>query len=155
MDHEWNRLRRQNRRESRGAILHVLLRAYRWMLLALACLVILIILSWHDVLDIGDLFPLQEALVVWAIFLVCRISPALRLWRHHVAATLYYEDIAEGVCPDRGMQITPENGWKWYRKQRSPWWISLKRARPEIHVDDALARLEGCNPSPRASREDI
>jgi hypothetical protein len=102
--------------------------------------------------DLGSTWPLLLASGLWAATLCWIVPDALRHWRRYVAMRLYYEDIADGVCPDRGMQITPKNGWKWYRQNGSPWWINSKRARPKVHVADAIARLEGRNPPRRPPR---
>jgi hypothetical protein len=51
-------------------------------------------------LDIGDSVPLQLALVMWGIFFPTVISSTLHMWRHHIVARLYYEDIADRVYAD-------------------------------------------------------
>jgi len=113
---------------------------------AVVCALHTSVVGWFAALDLGSAIPLQWALVMWGATLGWIVPDAFYEWQRHVAARLYYEDIADGVCPDRGIQMTPENGWKWYRRQGSPWWISSKRLRPWAHPDDALARLEGRNP---------
>ncbi|KWN18175.1 hypothetical protein WT83_12005 [Burkholderia territorii] len=108
---------------------------------------------------LGTTWPLLIEAALWAATLCWIVPDALRHWRRHAAMRLYFEDIADGVCPDRGMQITHRNGMKWYRQQGSPLWISARRARPKVCVADALARLQGGNPPPRrpsaAQRESI
>ncbi|CAB3722517.1 hypothetical protein LMG22037_04896 [Paraburkholderia phenoliruptrix] len=98
---------------------------------------------------LGSTWPLLMEAGLWAATLCVIGWDVRRLWRQRMAMRLYYEDIADGVCPDRGMQITAANGWKWYRRQGSPWWISSKRPRPRVYVADALARLAGHNSSTR------
>ncbi|KVT80423.1 hypothetical protein WT25_16860 [Burkholderia territorii] len=61
----------------------------------------------------GSSWPLLVEVARWAATL-CQIVPdMLRHWRRAVAMRLYFEDIADGVCPDRGMQITQRNGMRW------------------------------------------
>ncbi|MBR7985276.1 hypothetical protein LGN09_04095 [Burkholderia cenocepacia] len=89
---------------------------------------------------------------LWAATL-CWVGPdALRHWRQQVAMRLYHEDIADGVCSDRGMQITAANGWRWYKQRGSPLWISSKRVRPKVRVGDAFYRLYGDLPRPQPVR---
>ncbi|AXF22678.1 hypothetical protein CUJ89_19365 [Burkholderia pyrrocinia] len=115
----------------------------------MACAVYTSVVGWYAALDLNSPIPLQWALVMWGATFGWIVSDVFNEWQHHVAARLYYEDIADGVCPDRGMQITSANGWKWYRRQGSPWRISSKRVRPQVHPVDAIARLQGRNPPPR------
>ncbi|WP_038492225.1 hypothetical protein [Collimonas arenae] len=49
--------------------------------------------------------------------------------RLHIAYDLYYQDIFDGICPDRGADINYKNGWKWYRKQGYPKQIDPSRQR--------------------------
>jgi hypothetical protein len=75
----------------------------------------------------------------------CWIVPdALRHSRWHAARRLYLEDIADGVCPDRGIQITERNAQRWHREKGSPLWISAKR--PRVNPLDALTRFEARHP---------
>ncbi|TCW77443.1 hypothetical protein C5O80_34290 [Burkholderia sp. SRS-46] len=115
----------------------------------MVCALYTSVVGWLAALDLDSPIPLQWALVTWGATVGWIVADAFYEWQHHVAARLYYEDIADGVCPDRGMQIAPENGWKWYRRQGSPWWINPKRVRPWVHPADAIARLKGGNLPPR------
>ncbi|VWC93202.1 hypothetical protein BCO18175_03528 [Burkholderia contaminans] len=119
-----------------------------------ACALYTTVVGWLAALDFGSSVPLQWALMLWGATFGWIVAEAFYEWQLHLAARLYCEDIADGVCPDRGMQMTSANAWKWYRRQGSPWWISSKRARPDTHPVDAIARLECRNPPPRNAQRD-
>lgn len=137
------------KREYRRRLHRLHLPLYFIWLSALMIAIYTSVVSWLAANDLGSPNPIQYALVIWGATLGWLIPDAGYAWQQHVARTLYYEDIADGTCPDRGAATTPENGWKWYRQQGSPWWISAKRKRPWTHPADAIARLEGRDSPPR------
>ncbi|WP_159068991.1 hypothetical protein [Burkholderia metallica] len=119
-----------------------------------ACALYTTVVGWFAALDLGSAIPLQWALILWGATFGWIVAEAFYEWQLHLAARLYYEDIADGVCPDRGMEMTSANAWKWYRRHGSPWWISSKRVRPGTHPADAIARPKGCNPPRRNAQPD-
>jgi len=66
------------------------------------------------------------------LFAAIEICSALYMvWRSRrarVVYELYYEDIFDGVCPDRGSDINRKNAWAWYRRHGSPKKILRPRA---------------------------
>lgn len=148
---------RHRRSEARKRALRywslTLWRIYRWLLLSMLSPVIMIAMGMTF-----DGEPGSEA-TVWIGGVALAFVPCwgiwifVPIWRGHLAMRLYFEDIADGTCPNRGWQISRANGWKWYRKRGSPWWISARRERPWAHPGDAIARLEGRNPPSRQRRK--
>lgn len=144
----------QTREKAYSRTLHRLrLPMYCCWLGALACAIWTSVVGWLAAVDLGSAIPLIYALAMWGATFGWIIAETIHEWQAHVARTLYYEDIADGVCPDRGAAITPENGWKWYKQQGSPWRVNHKRPRPKVHPSEALARLMGEDPAPRYRQE--
>ncbi|NPT57894.1 hypothetical protein [Paraburkholderia elongata] len=143
----WERYqRREARKEAWRYWSRTLWRVYRWLLLSMLSPAIMIAMGMAFDGEPGSKATVWIGGVVLAFVPCWGIWTFVPIWRDHVAMRLYFEDIADGACPDRGWQISRANGLKWYRKQGSPWWISAKRERPWAHPGDAIARLEGREP---------
>jgi hypothetical protein len=104
-----------------------LLRIASWMLL-----VYMTIVGWFASLETGEAMFLRVPIALWGMQLAFGIATSLNAWRHHVAYTMYFDDIERGACLDRGAQIAERNAWAWYVKQGKPLWIRREDA---PHID--------------------
>ena len=92
--------------------------------------------------DLGDARWVQYPLIQLG-FTVGFIADDLRRhWIEGVAYALHFEDVIDGVCPDRESEICEAAVWRWYAKQGKPWWLGAKRKRPHVRFQDAWMRME-------------
>jgi hypothetical protein len=143
----WREFERQARRSERLATLRDFAVPYLCWALAVLCAIWETLVCRVAAQTLGSSWQHLMEAALWAATACWIVPDALRHWRWRATRRLYLEDIADGVCPDQGMQITARNAARWYRENGSPLWISAKRARPRVDPFDALARLEGRNPS--------
>ncbi|MDN7427670.1 hypothetical protein [Burkholderia sp. AU45388] len=148
----WHEIEREVRKRGRWSNHRRYAVLYLFWVGAILCAVWETIVCWMAAQALDSTWPFMPGAGLWAATL-CWVGPdALRHWRQQVAMRLYHEDIADGLCSDRGMQITAANGWGWYKQRGSPLWISSTRVRPKVRVADAFYRLCGDLPLPRLMR---
>jgi hypothetical protein len=100
------------------------------------------VVGWLAAQDLGDARWVQYPLIQLG-FTVGLIADDLRgYWIEGVAHTLHFEDVIDGVCPDRENEISEAAVWRWYEKQGKPWWINPGRKRPHVRFVDAWERME-------------
>ncbi|HKT64162.1 MAG TPA: hypothetical protein VJR91_11360 [Burkholderia sp.] len=63
-------------------------------------------------------------------------------WQWRNACILHLQDVVDGVCPDRGSEITEAAVWRWYVQQGKPWRVDRNHKRLHVRFQDAWARLE-------------
>ena len=88
------------------------------------------VVGWFAAQAMGDPAWVQFPLILLG-FTVGFIADDLRCrWQWGVARALHFEDVIDGVCPDRGSEINEAAAWRRYVKQGKPWWLSPSRKRP-------------------------
>jgi hypothetical protein len=120
---------------------------YRDWLLTMGSTVVFNVIAWTGVAQTGDTFPGMVALAILGAAIGWVVVDAGTMWQRRVVEMLYFQDIGDGVCPDRGAEITYDNAWRWYRQQGSPWRLNPQRERPPGWAAHALDRLSGFNPN--------
>ena len=130
---ESEKARKKRQRCERLAVVRMVLWPYSrtgtpLMIFMWLILLYLAIVGWIASLNSGEAIFLQFVIAMWAIQIAIWISASLNAWRHHLAYSMYFDDIERGVCPDRGAQIAERNAWVWYVKQGKPLWIRRKHA---------------------------
>jgi hypothetical protein len=100
------------------------------------------VVGWLAAQDLHDPRWVQYPLIQLGLT-VGFIADDLRChWIYGVAHVLHFEDVIDGVCPDRESEISEAAVWRWYVKLGKPWRINHNRARPSVRFADAWDRME-------------
>jgi hypothetical protein len=140
-----------NQARQHGTILtrcrtHRLWRIHRWTLLCVLLLSLMTWIGWNMMMEYDQSVWWQISVGSWLFFVAFILDVEFDHYRFKIAVRLYFEDVTDGVCPDRGMQVTMRNQWRSHVKQGKLLWVSSKRSRPHVHVADAIAPLEKRDP---------
>lgn len=112
-----------------------------WLFL-FADVMVINVIGWFAAQDLNDASWIQYPLILLG-FTVWFIADDLRHhWIEGVAHALHFEDVVDGVCPDRESEINEAAVWRWYVKQGKPWRINPKRERQDVRFVDASERME-------------
>ena len=100
------------------------------------------IVSWFASIDLGTALPLQCALIQAGFTFGFIAGHRCYRWQWRNACILHLRDVVDGVCPDRGSNITETAVWRWYVQRGKPWRVDRNRKRPHVRFQDAWMRLE-------------
>lgn len=108
----------ESRVQSRERWRKVYMRTYatKWLLLGIACAILLTLLAWRVWQGVQIWVPVAEAGFVWLYLAGGIVLSKIRGWRFYVSTIMYMEAIEDGLCKDR--PFTWEGGDWWYRGTR-------------------------------------
>lgn len=98
------------------------------------------VVAWFATLDTGDARFMQYALLVWGVLIGMESAMMIGRWRRRIALWLYFGDCWDGICPDRGAQMTPKNAWKWREKRLAALAQSATTVNPRPSINGDIAR---------------
>lgn len=99
------------------------------------------VVGWFAAQDMGDARWVQVPLIQLGLTLGFIADDLRWHWIDGVAHALHFEDVIDGVCPDRGSEISEDAVWRWYERQGRPWWLGSNHQRPQVRFVDAWVRM--------------
>jgi hypothetical protein len=99
------------------------------------------VVGWLAAQDLGDARWVQYPLIQLGFTVGFIADDLRRYWIEGVAHALHFEDVIDGVCPDRANEVNEAAVWRWYEKQGRPIWLSARRERPPVRFVDAWERM--------------
>jgi hypothetical protein len=96
-------------------------RVSKWLLLSIACAVLLTAIAvwgWWDREPVWW-YPVAIAVFAWLSLAGVMVLSTIRGWRSYVSTVMYMEALEDGLCKDR--PSTWEGCDRWYKEHGSPW----------------------------------
>jgi hypothetical protein len=123
--------RMQSRERWRRVYMEV--RVSKWLLLSIACAVLLAAIAlwgWWDRAPAWG-YPVAVAVFAWLYLAGAIALSGVRGWRSYVSTIMYMEAIEGGLCKNR--LFTWEGRGRWSREHGSPWRLQPVQESMRVH----------------------